>query len=601
MKRVKFYAGKVPFVFVMLLLVGSLAQGQNQNVMSAAQAKRGIKTPSNVGSDLNVSVTAGGGGSTTGLLGVGSLSGGLPNFQVSGNQNSTDCVRVGASETTVAGSGDLLVAGFNDARGFAGPPFFRGPCQTLQAGLSGFAVSTNGGQSWRDGGAPPIGSEIAFGPGAQNCSQTGRYVTRGDPWLDASGTTFVYANLAQWEDNPEAAPCDATAGVSLHFGTFLGQAGGTGTVPSFAWRRAILLQSPNYPRDFLDKESLAVDPSSRGTNLYVAVTNFIETCNVTGNGWGQIELYRSHNGGAAWHRTILERDETFITDPANIACGADGVVNQGPAVAVGTSGEVFVAYERGWLAPVIGGDALPRATIALRASTNQGASFGPRRTIASICSNAFNGPAGYNRTENNDFPRIAVASNGQYSGRIFVTFQDCSPSRGSAPFGQDTDIFLAFSDDLGQTWTTVPVHATADGKIQLWPNVSVNDRGEVTVVYHESREVTPDPNNPTAIVCSVRVGGPLSDPILKKSTVISLVDVMLARSTDGGLTFGAPVRVTSQTTNWCTATPLNSVIPNFGDYFTSRAAGSRTLITWADGRNGGRVDHIPTVFFAPGR
>ncbi len=129
--------------------------------------------------------------------------------------------------------------------------------------------------------------------------------------------------------------------------------------------------------------------------------------------------------------------------------------------------------------------------------------------------------------------------------------------------------------------------------------MSVGKSDEVRVVYYESREVTPNPATPNAIVCSVRVAGPLDNPTLRRSTVVSLVDVMEAVSNNGGETF-VTRRVTTQTPNWCNATPLNSVIPNFGDYIDARPANSRGLTLWADGRNGNRVDRVPTVFFGGG-
>jgi hypothetical protein len=369
--------------------------------------------------------------------------------------------------------------------------------------------------------------------------------------------------------------------MSVHFGSF--QDGG------FAWNREVLVQSPNYPGDFLDKEAVAID--KRGA-IFITTTNFIETCGLAANGSGQIELYRSLNGGATWDRRIIQPDETFVTNPADPKCGADGVQNQGSQPAVGPDGELFVAWERGWEAPGVGGppSGLPRPTIALRMSTDRGATWGPLRTIRSICAQ-LNSPAGYNRRHNNDFPRIAVVPKGPHRGRVYVAFQDCSATYGSAASGLNTDVYLAHSDNNGLSWTIRPVHPTADGKYHIFPVVSLGNEGEVRVVYHEGQDVTPAGTPPGAIVCSIRVGGPLNNPTLRKSTKVSLVDVMEAVSHDGGQTFMTQ-RVSTRTTNWCKATPINSVIPNFGDYFDGRGG----LAVWGDGRNGQHLDFVPTVF-----
>jgi len=561
-----------------------VAPPPDESVDSASGSSSADENPGDEGEPSNVQVSRTATGSLVDVVN--------PSGVVVG-KSLTDCVRVGQSETTIVRNEDGIVAGYNDGMGFAGPPFNRGAC-SVQTSLSGYSFSTDGGQRWTVGGAMPVGNTIAFGPGTKGCSSSGRFVTRGDPWLGVSGDTFVYTNLAQWNDNGESAayPCFApaagavpTAGISVHFGSF--------RHGSFVWDREVLVQAPNYPGDFLDKDSLAVD--SRG-RIFVTITNFIETCGVAANGFGQIELYRSLNGGETWDRHIIQPDETFVTDPTNPNCGANGVQNQGSNPAVGPDGELFVAFERGWMAPGIGGPplGLPRPTIALRMSSDRGATWGTLRTIQSICAQLI-APAGYNRVNNNDFPRVAVVQEGPHRGRVYVAFQDCSATNGSAASGLNTDVYLAQSDNNGVSWAIRPVHPTADGKYHFWPVVSVGESGEVRVVYHEGQDVTPDPAHPDNIVCSVRLAGALNNPVLRQSTKVSLVDVMEAVSSDGGQTF-VNQRLSTRTTNWCKATPINSIVPNFGDYIDGRGAASGGLTLWGDGRNGEHSDFVPTVF-----
>lgn len=510
--------------------------------------------------------------------------------QVSQDQDPAAVFRSGASELTVAVGAPTnhVVVGWNDGEGFGHKPF-----QPVDPplGLSGYGYSANGGLTFTDGGAPPIGSKIAFGPGPQGRSATGNYITRGDPWLDVAGIgrreTFYYANLAIWEDDAALPP----AGVSLHMGSFKGK--------NFSWDDSVLLQSPNYPNDFLDKEALAVDRLSRPTAIYVTVTNFIEVCDIPFFGFGQIELYRSLNGGATWSRTIIQPDETFITDPNDPTCGADGVIDQGSMPAVGPHGELYVTWERGWFAPLVGGSALPRATIVFSSSTDRGASFSAPVEVASICSQALTPPAAYNRTSSNDFPRIAVAQAGPHKGRIYVSYQDCSAASGGAPFGSDMDVYVTYSDDGGATWSApAAVHPVADGKQQFWPIVSVDfPSGDVDVTYYQMEDVNVTPD-PTDIECSVRIGGPLDNPTLKQSAVTTFSDVYWTRSNDGGASWEPPVKVTEVSTNWCAATPINSIIPNFGDYNTSVSMGTNVFAAWADGRNGGLLDRVPTAWYA---
>jgi hypothetical protein len=554
-----------------------------------------VKTPMLPGGTLDVAAGASSFASDT-PFGAPDLGGGKAtgtNVQVSQDQDPNAFLRSGASEVSIASTlfGLRSVIGWNDGEGFAFAPFV---ADQPPLGLSGYGFSSDGGRTWTDGGAPPLGSKIGFGPGTQGQSETGIYVTRGDPWLDADYRgTYYYANLSVWEDDAVGPP----AGISVHTGSFRGR--------NFSWSDSVLVQSPNYPNDFLDKEAMAVDRRGRDTAIYVTTTNFEETCNVPTNGFGTIELYRSLDSGDTWDRTIIQPDETFVTDPDDPACGTDGIVNQGSAPAVGPGGELYTVWERGWQAPLAGGSVLPRATIAFAASRDKGATFMAPVEVASICSGTLDEPAGYNRTAMNDFPRIDVAQSGRHRGRIFVTYQDCSAAAGEdAPFAADTDVYVTYSDDKGATWSTpTPLHPVADGAQQFWPAVSTGSLGTVDVTYYEMRDVnlTPDPDD---IECSVRVGGTLDEPVLKESTLTTFSDVMHVRSTNGGRTWSTPERVTDTSTNCCAATPINSIIPNFGDYNDSLTTGllGRTLYaTWADGRNADIVDRVPTAFFGRAR
>jgi len=119
----------------------------------------------------------------------------------------------------------------------------------------------------------------------------------------------------------------------------------------------------------------------------------------------------------------------------------------------------------------------------------------------------------------------------------------------------------------------------------MWPVPSVEPGGRVNVVYYESQE-TSAPLNPECVeniefTNFFRVG-----------RANSLVDTIAVSSADGGKTFGAPVKVTTVTSNWCTT--VTNIFPNFGDYIGGTSGANRLMPVWADGRNG-----IPDTFFAP--
>ena len=108
------------------------------------------------------------------------------------------------------------------------------------------------------------------------------------------------------------------------------------------------------------------------------------------------------------------------------------------------------------------------------------------------------------------------------------------------------------------------------------------------ITYYESEEADLDPDDDEECIVPLGPGG---SPPFRISDVSSLVDLYYAQSTDGGVTFHQPIRVSNVTTNWCNTT--SQIVPNFGDYNTAVSAGNRLFTTWADGRNG-----FPDVFFS---
>ncbi len=495
-----------------------------------------------------------------------------PNVRANAAQVLPGAGLLGRSETTVAATADGLkvVVGFNDAQGFCGPPFGVACTPQTPSGLSGYAFSTDGGLTWTDGGAPPVISNI---------------FTRGDPWLAVGGVnnhTFFYANLAVH------ATTGATLGVSVHRGHFTGK--------NFSWDDVHTFNAPN-PNDFYDKEAITADG---GRAAYVSLTNFIELCGQPAFGFGQIEVWRTHDGGDTWQGpTIVSPDVTFITTGPVPPCGTTGVLQQSSAPAIGPSGEVYVVWQYG---PTFTPATSTDAEIRFARSPDGGVSFDSPVTVASINSMRQDAPVGYNRDRINDHPRIAVAQSGPFRGRIYVAYYSAlapvtaasitpcpAPNIGSNCRGQrltSSQVFIKLSDDRGLTWSSaVPVAPTppSTGLKRWWPVVTVEPGGNVDVVYYESREES-TVSNP---ICNINLGGGRR----RRGTANSLVDTFWAQSTNGGTSLNTPVKVTTATSNWCTA--VSNIRPNFGDYIGSASGGNHVFPTWADGRNG-----VPDTFHA---
>ncbi len=519
-----------------------------------------------------------------------------PNVRVNDPQSLFPAGRLGRSETTiaVAGGGRLLVAGWNDADGFNRRPFTVPGQLGFQAGkppgLSGFGFSTNGGATWTDGDVPFTGAVD------KNFEDCGAIVTRGDPWLDSSdstarGATIFYANLAVHEFDAAAnIPLDVDkcafegnqAGVSVHRGGFFQTSSGA---LSFKWKDVRLLQavegvgkSVGFPLDSYDKEALA----AKGNVVAVSVTNFVgREPDIVGCGFGQIELWTSVDRGDSFEEPILvQTDQVSDTD-----CST-GRLNQGSQPVIVDGNTVVVVWQNG---PDFVNGALQRPLdVKILASTCdiEEHSCSAPVVVDRVNSMRVSPPEGYNRNRQNDFPRIAVARGGPHPGRVFVVYPSgTSPDPRGANVFTASDVLLKFSDDRGLTWQgPFQVNPPGDQRKDFWPVVSVDGEGNVNVVYYSSNEVnvTPDPTDTECSPDRLGVPGNPRARFAQDGNRSSLVDVVMAQSSDGGKTFGAPVTVTEKTSNWCKA--RSNIRPNFGDYIDAKSLGDMAFIVWADGR-----------------
>jgi hypothetical protein len=525
--------------------------------------------------------TGGAVGPSSSVTGVGQPPRVGPNTRVNDLQQGFPNGLFGRSETSITSTddGQLIVAGFNDAQGFCGAPFGTACTPQTPPGLSGYAFSSDGGVTWTDGGGPPVVNHV---------------FTRGDPWLDRGGVdnaTFYYANLAVHDVT------GASLGVSVHRGRFSGS--------SFSWNDVHTFNAPN-PNDFYDKEAIAMAKDGSGAG-YVSLTNFIELpCPAfpnTAGAFGQIEVWRTHDGGNTWQGPTIVSTDMTNANPADPNCGNTGVLQQSSVPSIGPNGEVYVTWQMGPTFSGPGGSTTStNAKIVVARSLDGGVTFGAPTTVAGINSLRNDTPVGYNRDRINDHPRIAVAASGRNRGRVYVTYYSAvAPTTAGAispcpaPLVglrcreqrlTSSQAFVKFSDDMGATWSSaIPIAPAvpATGVKRFWPVVTVEPGGNVDVVYYESQE-TLTASNP---ICTINVGGTLR----RRGPANSLVNTFWAQSTDGGATFSAPLMVSTATTNWCTT--LSNIRPNFGDYIGSASAGNRTLASWADGRNG-----VPDTFYA---
>jgi hypothetical protein len=267
------------------------------------------------------------------------------------------------SEVALAVHEGRMVAAWNDA-GITD--------QGLQG--IGYGWSTDGGQTWTDGGIPPLtGGVLAW---------------LSDPVLTVSEKSggFYLGGLVTAEG--------ARNGLAVVRGTF--------SSSGFGWETPRLVRAV---RDSLpDKPWIAAD-SSNG-NIYIAYATFY----ASGNRFrDRIDFQRSTDDNGSWSLPVrLSGDDE------------EGRV-QGARPAVGPSGELYVVWRSIDTTAAAGG----LDYMKVRRSTDGGASFLPAVKAASIFANFGSGAPGFNRGNGLGFPGIAVdRSDGPHRGRIHAIWNE---------------------------------------------------------------------------------------------------------------------------------------------------------------------------------
>ena len=134
-----------------------------------------------------------------------------------------------------------------------------------------------------------------------------------------------------------------------------------------------------------------------------------------------------------------------------------------------------------------------------------------------------------------EYMTIDTNAKSPFKDRIYVTWTQYSPDFTSAP------IYLAFSDDHGETWNNVG--GISGSSVDLCPiNLSGAPAGTCDNNQFSDPFVGPDGNLYVVFVnfnnCAGAFGPPCTGPLNDNHN-----QVLMVKSTDGGATFGAPVKV----------------------------------------------------------
>jgi hypothetical protein len=379
------------------------------------------------------------------------------------------------SETTIAKSGDVVVVGYNDTRGFLLP----------NVSVSGYAYSTDGGANWTDGGQLPTagGSSAVFG----------------DPdvktWTDLSGNVFFYYVSLYVTPAGQSSIC-------LHVSADSGS----------TWVGPREVTTATNGSDFPDKEFMDVDPETGRIfvgwkNFGVTATNRVTYSDDKGLTWAgltafpaasvgsgtipraagnssnvyllwrtdsgaSLQLCRSTNNGATWTgpTTIL----SGLSNPMN-PYGCDRIHGFPSMDVSDANGYIYVVYASRGMSPDF-------SEIYYTRSTNAGVTWGSPVAI--------NSRPGQDRAQ--WFPWVSVD---QSTGRVDAVWYDQINGSGTSDI---TDMFHTHSDDLGVTWTCPtpltdkPFHAEY-GNTTSQPNIGdynqcVSDGGMLYTSFAKTDE-----------------------------------------------------------------------------------------------------------------
>ncbi|MDX1554785.1 MAG: hypothetical protein R3212_02035, partial [Xanthomonadales bacterium] len=269
-----------------------------------------------------------------------------------------------------------------------------------------------------------------------------------------------------------------------------------------------------------DKEFIHVDRSP--------TSPYQDSIYLTYHNGNTMQFARSVNDGVNWDI------QAFGAAPSGI--GSD--------ITTTSNGDIFYVY-----------GAFNTQTIELLKSTDGGNTFDPAFTITPT-SGSFDWPIPAMESRRAWIYAAADAdrSGGPWDGSVYVAFTDTTGPESATAANNHTIIEVWYSRDGGATWNVSNPHSMLDtndvDRFNQW--IKVDEAGNVHVVFYDTRH-------------SLNRTG---------------VDLYYNVSTDGGVTWGEPQRVTSETSQNLTDGQ------EWGDYNGISVLFDKTLSTWTDNRDG---------------
>ena len=425
---------------------------------------------------------------------------------------------------------------------------------------AGFYRSADGGATWDDSLLPGYlhdGSSQGLASPVHTMALGGAFAA-GDPvqaW-DTNGNLFFMGNNFNRGTENGVSPTFRDNTGDVWVATYAPSNPSANTTDGSRYMRTVILASNVFGEgSFNDKTGIQVDQTGSpfaGT-VYAAWSDF------HGSGCNEIDISRSTDHGATFSAPL--KISSFICN------------NQGPNIAIGPAGQVYVS----WFGQVSGsfGQNTRALGAAFVSSRDGGATFS-MATIAvpfdPFVSNAFSGNGArqcgdgpFACPSGQTFPRFdlaqpTIATDG---GAIYMAFMvRLQSGQGQTQFTKSTD--------GGATWSNrSPVDAQSTGH-QFFPWISASG-GRLSVAYYDSRlDGNYSPNR-----------APCNDAAGHGSACLA---VWYSASTDGGATWSHQ-QLTDALTNPNLEQFGGRRVPFIGDYIMVSSVGTSIAAVWTDERD----------------
>ena len=197
-------------------------------------------------------------------------------------------------------------------------------------------------------------------------------------------------------------------------------------------------------------------------------------------------------------------------------------------------------------------------------STNGGSSFGtPVEVASTLGSFIFPIPSMDVRQVFIYVSGDSDLTSGPFADSIYVAWTDSTAATTGSPADNHARIQVAYSRDGGATWNVTTPHETADAAtVDRWHQwLKVGSDGTVHLIFYDTRESLPSRDE---------------------------VDIFHSSSSDGGVTWSTPSRLTTQ------SSPALEDTFEFGDYNGLDVLGTDLIAIFTDNRNegGGGADSV---------